>query len=159
MAQGSLRELVVELLDTTHLVDVEFLELSAARPENLNDAEVDSLLSFTEGEIRHDFDMNFSQTKEHDLLRVRIRLQTRSKWGHVTAEAAAVYGLTEPRKLDPSLAVEFVNRVAVMAVLPYLREAVHGISLKVLGEPHLMPIIPAGSITFSVTDETEQSST
>ncbi|WP_146341313.1 hypothetical protein [Nesterenkonia sp. NBAIMH1] len=146
---------VKELLPQLTLMDVEFLELRAVRAGEEHEEQLEDI---DEDAVKPSFELKFSQNKKRDKLRIRLRMETQSTEGVVEAEVAAIYEMSESSKLGPDVMLEFANRVGVMALLPYLREALHSMSLKVFGERLLMPMIPAGELRFDGPAEMEESS-
>jgi hypothetical protein len=131
-----------ELIDNLELVDVKFYEINATR----RDQGIDNL----EDELTpvHALRIGFGDRG----LEIRLRVEVPAKFGDIRADAATIY---QTRSEDihlvipPEVALDFANRVGIMAVLPFLREAVMSISQKVLDDAVLMPIIRAGELVFT----------
>lgn len=51
------------------------------------------------------------------------------------------------------LAVEYMNHVAVMAMLPYMRQALADLTMRVLREEILMPVFGRGEVHFPPPEE------
>lgn len=67
--------------------------------------------------------------------------------GRYSVEREHAESLTMP------VAVEYMNHVAVMAMLPYMRHALADLSARVLREEILMPIFARGEISFPPPSE------
>lgn len=53
-----------------------------------------------------------------------------------------------PREIPEDVRLEFANLVGIMALLPFMREAVADMTRKVVGHPVIMPMIKTGDIRF-----------
>ena len=137
-----------ELLPQLRLTGVTFYKVAAELDESQR---VDDIASKVESE---DFDVNHGMRIRHEdnELGIRVRTEILTSVGSVIVDAAAEYESDEPLPITRELAFEFANEVGVMVVLPYIREAITTISLKVLGAPLLMPIIQRGQMSFSPND-------
>lgn len=80
-------------------------------------------------------------------MRVSIEIDTAS--ARILVDASVNYTTAEPIEIDEATFLDFANNVGVMALLPYLRQAIADLSQRVLGEVILMPVIPRGGLTFS----------
>ena len=93
----------------------------------------------------------------HKDARISVRLQTEVKTviGRVEVDAAINYLANQPVVPTREALTDFSNNVGVMALLPYIREAVSSMSQRVFGQTLLMPVIQLGQLTFAVPDLTE----
>ena len=90
---------------------------------------------------------------DQDASRFKLRLRCRivfSDGSELIAEPEGTYQVTDESLLPLSreLIVEFANEVAVMALLPYLRQALADMSQRVFGSTLLMPVMQRGVISF-----------
>lgn len=53
-------------------------------------------------------------------------------------------------RLRVARALDYSNDVAVVALLPYLRQAIADLTQRVFGSPLLMPALQRGAVTFSM---------
>lgn len=92
---------------------------------------------------------------------VGIRLVTRvmSSVGTIEVDVAVTYRITVPVSLDEEVVLEFANEVGVMALLPYVREAISTLSARVFGNAVLMPILMRGDLVFNRPQDGESSTT
>ncbi|MDU7040437.1 MAG: hypothetical protein E6340_00065 [Actinomyces sp.] len=51
--------------------------------------------------------------------------------------------------LAPEASADFASKVALMAAIPFVREALSGLTARVTGTAVLLPLIRAGQITFA----------
>lgn len=144
---------IQDLVLEAELLHVAILELSAGRTDlyQSNDA---LMASFEDND--YDADMDFGVAldfDDEDSKRFRVRLQTEieSDPGIIRAILAAEYELDtfKPRDLNEDVMLEFVNKVAVMTLLPYVRQTVADISQRVFTYPLTMPLFKAGKISFT----------
>ena len=85
--------------------------------------------------------------------RIRIRTEIVLPDGGVTVDAAVEYSLRDDYRaadISQDLMLEFTNDVAVMQLLPFLRQAVADVTQRVFGAPLLMPMLQRGDMVFRV---------
>ncbi|WP_168582614.1 hypothetical protein [Gephyromycinifex aptenodytis] len=73
-----------------------------------------------------------------------------TKLGTVIVEPVATHQVSMDYQSlfqQPTL-TEFANKVGVMALLPYARQALQDQVSQVLGQPIVMPSFPRGAVTF-----------
>ncbi len=92
--------------------------------------------------------------RNEDQALFRLRLRCTIDYGDgslLVVEPEAEYRVEDESlmPLSHELIVEFANEVAVMALIPYLREALADLSLRVLGSAILMPVMLRGAIRFT----------
>lgn len=83
--------------------------------------------------------------------RLSVRLDQPS-W-QIIVDAAVVYTTEEPIEFSESVLLDFANRIGVMALVPFLRQAIADVSQRVLGEVILMPMMKPGELSFGPDDE------
>lgn len=57
--------------------------------------------------------------------------------------------------IDEQTKIDFANDVAILAILPFTRQAIADITARVFGAALLMPIIQRGQLVFGLSDSTE----
>lgn len=145
---SSANELVVDvhrLVEASSLLSVEVFKLSAERQldvEPTDDFEIDPSYLLTT-----DF--------RDDGAGFRIRLLTdiETPIGTISCGVLAEYAHDGVR-LGPESSEalnEFVNGVALMHIIPYVRQAIADVTLRVYQSPLLMPILQRGQMTFDVS--------
>ncbi|TGD29718.1 hypothetical protein EB835_15780 [Brevibacterium sp. S22] len=75
---------------------------------------------------------------------------TQAPAGEAVVSVAGEYVIEDGIAPSSRVIKQFVNEVAVMAVLPYLREGIATITAKVFGTPLNLPIISRGAITVDI---------
>lgn len=145
------------LLAASNLEMISFLELSAKR--NNEGAGYDSVMpDGDEYEVKPEFTLEVGRGEENDKFRIRIRTDIDAEPGVITVDAAAEYTLDGLKlsEVTGPLMLEFVNRVAVLALIPFLRQGVADMTLRVFGTPLTMPMYRAGDLAFSELGGTDE---
>lgn len=126
------------------LEDLSFAELTARR--SLEPVESDAAA------VEPSYTLNAQVADDHLHFRLTLRIDLEAAAGELRAAAMADYRVEEKAApgLTMRLAVEFANEVGVMALLPYLRQAIADLSLRVFGTALLMPILPRGAVSFAL---------
>lgn len=86
---------------------------------------------------------------EGDHVGVRLHVHLEAEIGVADVDAAVAYKTPYPVSMTEAVKLEFANEVGVMALVPYLREAISTITQKVFGEAVLMPVFQRGELWFS----------
>lgn len=73
--------------------------------------------------------------------------------GNIRIDAAINYVADEPVAMIEATRLEFANKVAVMALLPYIRQAAADLSQRVFGEVIMMPVTRQGDLKFGPDSE------
>jgi len=89
---------------------------------------------------------------EGNELSVRLATTLEVGLGKIIVDAAVTYTLDADAEYSEEVRLEFANEVGIMALLPYVRQAIADLSQRVFGEIVLMPVMPRGSLWFSVDD-------
>ncbi|WDF34529.1 hypothetical protein PTW37_06425 [Arthrobacter agilis] len=138
---------IAQLVDLVELQSVEFFELSARAKAGFDDS-----IGAEEDEPPQ-FRLNLQAME--GLIRVRLRADIKARLGEVAVDAAINYTVQNDFEVRRDLALDFANRIAVMALLPYMREAIHSQTTRVFGEGLLMPVLRAGDLQFTEDDSVE----
>lgn len=72
--------------------------------------------------------------------------------GDIVADAAIIYDAGQPIAMTREAVGDFGNRAALMALYPYLRQAVSDLSSRLPLRVSPLPLLPAGDVAFSVED-------
>ena len=140
--------LLLELVSEAQLRSIEYFELTAKRDPSRSDDPAN------EGDpaLQPEYTLAIDMGQDRTTFRLRLRIALATPRGTIEVEAAAEYtaGDFPPGDLTPTLLAEYANEVGVMAVLPYLRQAIADLTQRVFGASLLMPIIPRGTLAFSV---------
>ena len=143
MSEKDLAEVKAIIANST-LRSVDYYEVSARR----NDGATQSGDS-DQGRLTVEVQQRVDDTSFGIRLQATVVLPV----GEATASVAGEYDLLNgvaPRRRALQL---FANEVAVMTVLPYLREAIATITAKVFGQPVHLPIAERGEIALDVDDD------
>lgn len=131
-----------ELIPAARLVSMDTYELSARRlsSEGLPDAAGGSI------------DVDVASHIEEAGFGFRITATVTIPGGEVVASVAGEYEITDDVRPARRTVQMFGNEVAIMAIYPYVREAVSTMTAKVFGEPLFMPVVERGQISVAVDD-------
>lgn len=133
---GSAEDLVAVGFDLDH---IQFFKLSAEMDES---AEPSDALD----EPDPSYGLKFFS--EGELLGVRVSTTVNLGVGTAVVDVAAHYRIHEPVNISEEGLLDFANRIAVLALVPYIRQAVADLTQRVFGSAALMPVIRQGELTF-----------
>lgn len=142
-------EAVKDLIRRATLQEIDFHEVSArktgeSRQDEPNEDNVDVSMH-----LQHHVDGNsFGILFSVKLLMFR---------GEVDVAAAAEYTVDDAEPIDPHTVKAFGNEVAVMTLLPYVRETISTLTTKMWTRPFLLPTLERGFVGFDL-DEGEPES-
>lgn len=90
-------------------------------------------------------------TDEGDRVLVRLLASLTTAVGELRAGVQGEYELKDMNRSDIPVEVEeyFVNRVAIMALLPYIRTAISDLSGRLFGTTLTMAVVRPGEISFT----------
>lgn len=129
------------LLEDVSLEAIEFHEVSARRFDAPPEEE------------RGGFSIEVQIREESEGFGVRLKCTAAAFGGEAVVSVAGEYSLSAGANPSSRTIKKFVNEVAVMTVLPYLREGITTITAKVFGKALYLPIIPRGDIAVALDDE------
>ncbi|XBH22191.1 hypothetical protein V5R04_02890 [Jonesiaceae bacterium BS-20] len=130
----------IEALDILTLEAVEFDEVGARKILIGGEPQSDT------GALNLELDMQFRC--EENTLSYRVRATTSAEVAEVVVVVAGHYRAEVELKISPEAITEFANKVAFMALFPYIREAV-GAMFNRIGLTVVLPIMDANTISFS----------
>lgn len=136
---------VHQLVEATSLLGINVFQLSATRRLDVaptDDFEVDPRYTIT-ADFRDD-GAGF---------RVRLLTEIETPIGPIACGVLAEYEHPDAR-LGPESSEafnEYVNGVALMHIIPFARQAIADVTLRVFGSPLLMPILQRGQMQFTLT--------
>ena len=136
------------LLAASALLDISVLELGAVRlPDIPEDIE-------QQGPIEPNYQLTTQARADNAGFRVSIATAIDTPVGHIRAEVAGEYELDAVLATDITAGVmlEFVNEVAIMTLIPYIRQSIADITLRVFGSALMMPMLQRGELSFSPDD-------
>jgi hypothetical protein len=139
---------VHELLSLVAMAPVEFFEMSAKQS--------DASEKRNEKDDKPSFMLKIGHPADGIAFRFVVEI-TNGK-GHIRVGAGVIYSTKTKEGLAPVsevIGLEFANRVAILALVPYLREAVANLSWRVLGHAITLPMIRPGELEFSPMSDGE----
>lgn len=139
-------ESATEALDTLWFDSVEFDEVSA-RKISLDSEEVPE-----SGNLDLQLEMQFRHAS--DTLSFRLRATVVADVAEVAVVVAGHYQSEEEFEISPTAIEEFANKVAFMAMFPYVRESVSDLFNRI-GLTVNLPIMRQDSYSFSFEDSSE----
>lgn len=142
----------VELLSITELVGVKTYELRSLLVGG-RDGEREA--TGPEEGAASDLGPEVMVRYEGKMIEARLRLEHRTEEAILTADIAVIYEMREARKITNAALGEFLEKVGVMAVFPFIREAIVtsaarlGVAVPVLG------MLRAGGFSVGLPAETQ----
>ena len=126
-----------DLLEYIDLQDIFFVELNATKRLGESDEELNIAPTETNRVLQRVTDTEIDVRSINDV-------ETGDAKYHV--DVVVRYGLTEPLELTPEANQEFVERVAIMAAWPYVREAMADLSRKIRATPVTLGMLKDGQV-------------
>jgi hypothetical protein len=143
---------VAELLQLLTLASVDFYEMSGRV-----DAGFDPAHESEDGNVQ--IDVGPALRIRTDGVDVRCRLTARAPGGVIVVDGAAFYNSSEPIEVPHEMAVEFADNVGIMALIPYLRQGVDDLSMRLLFPSRvILPVLLRDAITFGHLDPDQTTS-
>lgn len=134
-------ESVIDLVQLVELSEFRCYRLMGERVTASDDREETQSLSILAG-----------GDETHVECRVRMELGTES--ANLEADIGAVYTLPEPVEMTAAVVAEFIERVGLMAVFPFLREAVFTTASRMGVPPPVVGILRAGDAKVEFDENT-----
>lgn len=149
-----------ELLENIELSDIGCYELYAARGvERENGREIVGPGGVTDLVIEdQDQELGVYWLGEGGRLLVRLAFVLTTNAGEMRAGVQAEWdtGLLQRSDVSPDAEEDWVNRVAVMAIVPYIRSAISDLAVRMYGSNILMPLVRPNELTFSSLREAHE---
>lgn len=120
-----------ELVDRTEVVDVVFHEVAAKRSVGATD---DSL------------SMEIMARAGDEQIGVRLRAKVTGGGGEYEIDAEGIFALEAEADVEPGTLQEFIERVGVMVVYPYVREAVNDGAARLSLKRPVLKLLRTGDI-------------
>lgn len=147
-----------ELVPLTFLEDVFFLEFSGVR-RFLEEGDEPAPGVLSEGDAQQFVSLSRVQVRFTDVgfdVRFRLDLELPEVTGVI--DVVTAYQLTGPVEISPAAQQEFIEKVAAMAVWPYIREAVSGLVARLRATPVTLPLLRLGDVSLTKIVDEEPSS-
>lgn len=138
-------ETIHELVEVAELSGVRFEELSSRRPEKDRERPEDTPVGM---EVRHH--------QGPESLVVRFRMTVTHPQADYVAEVGTYFTLSEPVEFSTDIVVEFIERVAVMAAYPFLREAIATMAARLEVDVPMLGLLKAGQFQLHPDDANDQ---
>ena len=137
-----------DLLQLVELLDVDLIKLSGVLDETADD---EIILSF-DGDLEPQFSLAIDSSDNPKKARFRLGLELTLPFAEIEVEAGAVYdlGTAELDDLETPVLQNFINKVVVMTLVPYLRAEVTSLTSKLFRMPITLPILAPGEVSFQV---------
>lgn len=146
MSETPIISSAAELLNIIELTSVTFAELHAERTvESATGEGLDTVSTALETQIR----------QEGNRLFVRCNTTAVAPDGKYLADAIGLFTATHEFELAPGVDREFVERVALMAIYPFVREAIHNMSQRLGGGQVQLGFFRPGRVPLEQRQETE----
>ncbi|MCD2158075.1 hypothetical protein LQL77_30710 [Rhodococcus cerastii] len=127
-----------ELLDLAELTDIVFYETNARRSPGVEETPVS---------------IEIALRREELVIEVRCRATFSGAGGEYLADASAVFTLQEPIGAADEVITEFVERVGVMSVYPYLRESITQAGAKLGLNRPVLKLLRPGDARVTIADQ------
>lgn len=126
-----------ELLERTELADIVFYETGGRRNPDAEESRMN---------------IQVAVRREELLLEVRCRATVSGAGGEYVADAAARFEFHEPVAASADAVTDFVERVGVLCVYPYLREAITQLAAKLGLERPVLRLLRPGDVHLDRND-------
>lgn len=138
---------LMRLVQSVNLQHISQLELSAKRASASVEPDADEVV-----QPLHTLGLN--PRDDGAAFMVRLATVIESSAGRIVSEVAVEYsvdGFTMD-SVSERVLLEFANNVAIMTAIPFVRQSIADITLRVFGSPLLMPVMQRGDLEFDETD-------
>jgi hypothetical protein len=135
-----------QMLDLLVLDDIYFLELSVARTDNSDDEDLDA-----GPRLDHEI---FSR-HEPTAMSVRLRTVVEAKDASYQIDVVTDYQSTVAFEAPDAVRRDFIERVALMAMWPYIRVAVSDLAARMRTEAITLGLFKVGDIQLGEVTETD----
>ncbi|MEO7016210.1 MAG: hypothetical protein ABI130_11040 [Leifsonia sp.] len=142
---------VVDVLNDVDLIGIGQIELGATRGLGGPASE--------QPEAEPSYRLTVTGRDDDRAFRIGLRADIKVGTGSITSEIEAEYEFRELcfSAVSEQSRIDFANDVAIMAILPFTRQSIADITVRVFGAPLLMPIVKRGELSFSVPNPVEAS--
>ena len=151
MSETLLLTSIDEMLETAQLqlADIRFDHMSIDLVENAPQAGSD-----LEGSESTPIEINCMLGTRHEGKRFGTRFEFQFKatqWQAIIAVITYYEGCQE-FALAPEVPADFASKVALMAAIPFVREALSGLTARVTGTAVVLPLLRPGQIVFTLNE-------
>jgi hypothetical protein len=136
---------IASLLDAGDLVDVRLLAFNGAlnneKDESLEDDAVET-------------DVQVHVVNKTGVLQVTMDMNIKSSEATYFVRGATQFHYSDSRTVPKDVARDFAERVGVMAIYPYIREALQSFSSRLNQPPVTLPLLRSGEVTLDQNADT-----
>lgn len=133
------------LVEDVQIGSVTFFEIGAIRSDG------DNLVDPASDEVSPSYNLQTAHRDDDKGFRVRVRTEVDSSIGKIVVDVSVDFeleSLIASQIKEPTM-IDFVNGVAIMVLLPYIRQSIADISQRVFGAALTMPIFKRGEVEFA----------
>ncbi len=140
------------LVGAAELVEVIAFELSVKRSEIESPASAENP---TQIQVQPTYNLATMSKQDNSGFLIKLAVEVNLPVGILRCEVGAAYVIKTKLgfALDADLLIEYSNEVAVMTLLPFVRQHIADLSQRALGFPLLMPIMARGTLHFSLNEQ------
>lgn len=125
---------VNELLQHAELRGVQFLQVAGRLKENATDEDT------AETDVR----IQVAESREDDRIEVRFLVTVSHQKAEFVVEVATRYSYDQPLDVSDEVVREFIEKVAIMAAYPFVREGVATTSARLELDPPILGLLRQG---------------
>lgn len=140
---------IEELLTSVHLEDVRCIESNAGLALDANVGLSDWAVAEPKGELK----LDVRPVSWGARIETWFRLSLEEDFARVVVAYSIIYQREEAVPIPYDVRQDFLERVAFMAVYPYLREAVNRLTAELRLGSVVLPMIRQGEISIELPDE------
>ena len=129
-------ESVTDVADNTELANVITYELAALLLDPGSEAHLDQT-------------SNFMVRQDDDVIEARWKQVVTTEEARITADIGLLFKKTQAFTCSQEVTKEFVEGVAIMVLVPFIREAVFAAAARLGVAPPLLPLVRPGQLTLS----------
>jgi hypothetical protein len=136
------------LVTAAELVEIVAFELSVKRAELISN---EPIIVPEQVQVQPSYNLTTLTKPDASGFLIRLAVEVHLPTGEIRCEVGAAYNLKTQLdfELSAPVLIEYANEVAVMTLLPYVRQHIADLSQRALGFPLLMPVMPRGTLQFN----------
>lgn len=140
---------IVELVSAVELTDITCIHLVADRRPDPDGGVAELLLEEEDGTV----DMDVHAVHWGQAIEIWFRAAIETSNARLAAAFAIQYERQNADQIPDDVRQDFIERVAVMAVTPYIREAIQDLGTRLRVPAPLLPILRQGEFHLTVRNE------
>lgn len=127
-----------------------YVDLTDIRTYEIRGSRVGERLSDPDGQA-----LGVQVRVEETSIEVRVRLEVQAVDADLLADVAAVFTFAQPLNIVAPAQTEFAELVGVMAVFPFIREAIHGTAARLGTSRPVLGLLHAGGFRLQPSNDDE----